>query len=252
MTLRRALPRKVAAGALLGLMAATTLTACTGGGEDDASTNELADADDDGEASPEEVLAYARELIDGTSGVDLSLSTTDEPAEGDYLREATGTITTAPAFEGAVTGRVSGLPAEDVDVISVDGDLWVNVPILGWDVYDPSQFCAPDPATLLDPDSGVSAILTDAEGLEAGDAERGGEDNDEILTPYSGTVPAASIQAILPCAEDADYDAKFLVDGEGYLRSAELTGPFFPDTDEITYTLDITAYDVERDISAPE
>jgi lipoprotein LprG len=96
-------------------------------------------------------------------------------------------------------------------------------------------------------------VLTSAEDLEAGDAERGGEDNEEILTPYEGTVPGDAIQQILPCAEGEAFDATFRIDGDGYLRSADITGTFFPSVpDDITYTITVTEYDVERDITAPE
>ena len=77
-------------------------------------------------------------------------------------------------------------------------------------------------------------------------------DNEEILTPYTGTVPGEAIQEILPCAEGDEFDATFRVDSDGYLQSAEITGRFFPGVDDdITYTITVTEYDVERDITAP-
>lgn len=236
---RRARP----ALALLAAVATVAVSGCAGGGSDDSQAEGK---------SPDEVMAAAKQHLDETSGVNLKLSTDDEPKDGDYLASAEGTITTQPAFEGKVAGRVLGIPASDIDVIAVDGDVWVDVPIQGWTTYDPSKFCAPDPATLLDPDSGVSSVLTAATDLEAGDAERGGADNDQILTPYTGTVPGDAIRAILPCSEGEEFEATFRVDDEGYLRSAELTGEFFPGTDDITYTIDVQEYDVERDISAPQ
>lgn len=222
-------------------VAALALSGCSGG--DEPSTQGK---------SPDEVMQGAKKLLDETSGVDLSLSTDDEPSDGDYLASAEGTITDQPAFEGEVAGRVFGIPASGIDVIAVDGDVWVDVPIQGWGTYDPSKFCAPDPATLLDPDSGVSSVLTAATGLEAGDAERGGADNDEILTPYTGSVPGDAIRKILPCSQGDSFDATFRVDGDGYLRSADITGEFFSGVDDITYTIDVEDYDVEKDITAPQ
>lgn len=249
MTIR--LAHRLASATLLGLLAATTLTACTGDPEETADQNDAADADDDGTVTPEEVMAYAKTLLDETSGVELSLRTGDAPPEGDFLSAAEGTITDQPAFEGTVAGRVMGFEASDVAVVSVDGELRIDVPVTGWTTFDPAEFCAPDPALLLDPDSGVSSVLTAAEGLEAGEAERGGSDNEEILTPYEGTVPAEAIQKILPCAEGDDFEAAFRVDSDGYLRSADITGEFFPGVDDITYTISVLAYDVEREITAP-
>lgn len=227
---------------VLSVLALSTLTACSGDEEDPVSEGR----------SPEEVMELAREKLDETSGVELSLSTDDEPDDGDFLAAADGVITTAPAFEGTVTGRVSGIPASGIDVVSVDGDVWVEVPIRGWGTYDPSDFCAPDPALLLQPDSGVSAVLTSTEDLEVGESERGGEDNDQVLTTYSGTVPGDAIRNILPCSEGDEFEATYRIDSEGHLRSADLTGEFFAGTDGITYHLEVLEYDVDQDISAPE
>lgn len=237
---------RVAAGLLTGLFAVSGLTACSGdgggggGGGDDV-------------ASWSDASAKAKKLLDETSGVEVSISTKDDPG-GNFLKEATGTIVADPAaFEGEVSGSVSGLPVNDVPVISADGTLWINHPLLGgWsDKYQPKDLCAPDPAKLLDPATGVSTVLTSSKDVEAGKAERGGTDNKEIFTTYSGTATGDAIRGILPCAEGDSFDATYRVDDKGYLRSARLSGVFFPDSDEVTYSIDVTKYDVTKDISTP-
>ena len=58
-------------------------------------------------------MAAAKAKLDETSGVELSLSTDDEPDDGDYLASAEGTlIADPPAFEGEVAGRVMGIDGE--------------------------------------------------------------------------------------------------------------------------------------------
>ncbi|MEZ0580357.1 LppX_LprAFG lipoprotein [Nocardioides sp. MH1] len=251
-TRRHAPARRLAAALLLGGVAATSLAACSGG-DDPVTSNKKLDEDGDGTVSPEEVMAGAKQKLDDTSGVEVSLSTDDEPSDGDYLSSADGVIVAdPPAFEGKVAGRVMGVDASDIPVVSVDGTLYVKVPVLGWNDIDPSDFCAPDPAQLLDPDKGVSPILTSTEDLEAGDSELGGEDNKETLTPYTGTVPGDSVRNILPCAKGDSFDATFRVNSDGALTQAEITGEFFSGEDAITYTIDVEKYDVEQEISAPE
>ena len=249
----RSLPLRHLAGAALAAgLAVPSFSACTGG-DDPVTENKDLDDDGDGEVTPEEVLAGAKERLDATSGVTISLSTDDEPDEGDYLASAEGTlIADPPSFEGDVAGRVLGAEASDISVISAGGDLYVEVPVLGWQVYDPEDFCAPDPATLLDPETGVSPILTATEDLEEGESELGGEDNEETLTPFTGTVPGDTVRNILPCAEGDDFDATFRVNGDGELADAEITGEFFPGMDAITYVIAVEDYDVEQEISAPE
>lgn len=244
--------RTIAAAVLVGGLTVVSVAACSGGGDPVTENKEL-DDDGDGDVSPEEILAAAKQKLDETSGVEVSLGTDDEPDDGDYLREAEGTIIAEPAaFEGEVTGRVMGVNASDIGVVSVDGDVFVEVPVLGWQTYDPTEFCAPDPAQLLDPETGVSPILTATENLEAGESELGGEDNDETLTPFTGTVPGDTVRHILPCAEGDDFDATYRIDADGRLTDAEITGEFFSGMDAITYTIEVQEYDVEKDITAPE
>jgi lipoprotein LprG len=248
-----ALPlRRLAAGALVGGLTVVSFTACSGG-DDPVTDNKDLDDDGDGEVSAEEVMAAAKAKLDETTGVELGLSTNDAPEDGDYLASADGTlIADPPSFEGEVGGRVMGASATDIGVVSVDGDLYVEIPILGWDKLDPNDFCAPDPGTLLDPDTGVSPILTETEDLEAGESELGGDDNDETLTPFTGTVPGDTVRNILPCAEGDEFDATYRIDAEGYLTEAEITGEFFAGMDAITYVIEVHEYDVEQEITAPE
>ncbi len=239
-----------ATGAALAVLVLTTVTACSGDDES-PSGNQAADADGDDEVTPEEVLAYAKTLLDATSGVRLSLSTDDTPDTDEYLKSAAGVITTAPAFEGKAAGKFMGFEASDIGVVSVDGKFYIDVPVVGYQTFDPDDLCAPDPALLLDPDDGVSSVLTAAEDLEEGDSQRGGADNKEILTAYSGTVPGDAVTNILPCAPGDSFDATFTITPEGQLRAAEITGEFFGGGGELTYTIDISEYDVEQEISAP-
>lgn len=245
------LPRRLAAGLSASLLV-LTVTACSGD-EGGVSSNQEADADDSGDASPEEVMAFAKEKLDATSGVEISLSTEDDPDRDAFLKSADGTIIAdPPAFEGTADGRYMGFDASDIAIVSVDGKFYVDLPIQGFDELDPKDLCAPDPALLLDPETGVSSVLTAAEDLEAGDSERGGPDNSEVLTVFTGTVPNAAIKNVLPCAPGKTFDAKFTINEDGLMRAAEVTGQFFKgDTQEITYTIDVEAYDVEKSISAP-
>lgn len=238
MTIGRA---RTAAALLTGLVAVTGLAACSG--------DEAAKGDDWSDAG-----VKAKEFLDETSGIEVSISTADDPGV-DYLSAATGTIVAdPPAFEGEANGSVSGLPVSSVPVISVDGTMWINHPLLGgWsDRFQPEDLCAPDPALLLDPDSGVSSVLTSSEDVTAGESERGGADNKETFDIYTGTATGDAIRAILPCAEGDEFAATYRIDDSGHLSSARLTGVFFPDSSEVTYTIDVTGYDVTKDIAAPE
>jgi lipoprotein LprG len=229
-------------GALLPLAAAALLVAGCGSGGTTTSGK-----------SPEQVMAAAKRTLDATSGVELSLDASADPGT-DYLKAADGTIVASPpAFEGTVAGRVSGLSDSGIEVIAVGGKLWIKAPFLGWtDKYSAHDLCAPDPATLLDPDSGVSDLLTSATGLSAGKSERDTTDPSVVITPYSGKESLETIKKVLPCANGDSFDVTFDIAGDGSLRSAQMTGSFFPGAAPITYTIAITKYDVTKDIKAPQ
>ena len=58
------------------------------------------------------------------------------------------------------------------------------------------------------------------------------------------------VENIIPSAE-GDFDVTYTVAENGELREAKLTGVFYPDADEMTYTVGIDDYGTEKDISEP-
>ena len=227
--------------ALLAVLAATSaLTACSG---DDGSGG------DDGPTA-EEVLAEASTRLTETSGVELDLSTTALPEGVSGITQAAGTVTSAPAFDGTITVVFAGQTV-DVPVIAVDDTVYAQLPFAsGWDTVDPEEYGAPDPSGLVGED-GFAGLLTLTESPEAGSSVRGGADNSEILTTYSGTVPGEAMKAVIPSSSGDSFDVEWQVTDDGELRKATLTGVFYPDADPMTYTVDFSDYDVEKDITAP-
>ena len=119
---------------------------------------------------------------------------------------------------------------------------------LDW-LRGPSQPTAPDPAELMATDGGLSSLLTEAEDVEEGEQTRDGE---TVLTTYTATVPGEAVGSLLPSADAAaDFDAVFSVDGEDRLTRVELTGPFYPDADAVTYVVGLADYGTEKKIVAP-
>jgi lipoprotein LprG len=232
--------RLLAAPVVLGL-ALGGLSACSdddkGGGSD---------------ASAEEALAAAKKSLDETSGVNISLATEDLPNGVTGITSAEGTGVHPSAFEGTFKLSVSGLPA-DAEVIAVDGTTYAKNSLLlpDWTPIDPSDYGAPDPAKLMDPDDGFSGLLAAAEDVQAGDSVRGGEDNKEIFTEYTGTISSDAVEALIPTAE-GDFDFTYTISDDDELREAVLKGAFYgEDEGEVTYTLNLDDYGTEKEITAP-
>jgi lipoprotein LprG len=226
-------------------LAATILTlataACSAG--DDSGPK----ADDQ---TPQEVVAAAQQQLTETSGVSLTLSTDDLPDGINAIQKAIGTATDAPAFDGTLTVTLSG-QAFEVPVISVGDTVCAQIPLTpGWSDVDPEDYGAPDPAGFLSPDDGFAAILGAATGLSKGDSVRGGANNDEILTTYSGTAPGDVVDKVIPGAS-GDFDLSTQITEEGQLRELDLTGVFYKGAEANTYTVGFDDYGTTKDIKAP-
>lgn len=218
------------------------LTACTGGGDDGGADPE--------EATPQEVLQVAQQTLEETSGLQVSLSTPTLPDGTSGILSAKGVATHAPAFDGTLAVSLAGQPVE-VPVVAVDGVVWARLPFAqSYDKVDPTAYGAPDPAGLLDPQTGFPALLTATRAPEKGESVRGGADNSEVLTEYTGTVPGDAVSQVIPSASGT-FDALWQVTDGGELRHAELTGVFYAGTEPMTYTVDFSEYGTEQEITKP-
>ena len=229
---------RLACAALAGLLPALALTACTG------------DDTDKPTRTPGQVLAAAKEKLDDASGVRLSLDSEGLPEDQDALVSATGVLTHAPAFDGQIVVQYAGF-APEVPIVAVDGKVFAQLPLTtGWQEIDPAEYGAPDPAALIDPETGLSSFLTATTGVEKGKSVRGGSDNSEVLTSYRGSLPAQTAAVIVPGVA-GDVDATYTITDDGELRTAELTGDFYGTGASTTYTLTVEDYGITKEITAP-
>ena len=232
-----------AAGLPLALVLAGTLalSACSGDGTEKVTEDK----------SPQEVLDAAATTLNETSGVNLTLSTTDLPDGVSGITKADGIATNAPAFEGTITVIFAG-QSVDVPVVAVDDVVYAQIPFApGWQDIDPGEYGAPDPAALISAETGFSSWLGVTVDVEEGESVRGGADNAEVLTSFTGTVPGSAMKKVIPSSSGDSFDAEYLVSDDGELRQAVLTGVFYPKSTEMTYTVDFADYGTSKDIVAP-
>lgn len=200
---------------------------------------------------PSSVLEGAAKELTETSGAQLTLSTETLPDGVNGIVWAKGDITDAPAFAGTLKVRMS-LGEPDVDVIAVDDVVWAQLPLTsGWSDIDPGAYGAPDPARLLGADAGLVALLQATEDPVREETVRGGPDNSEVLTTYAGTVPGDVMKRVIPSSADDTFDVVHQVTADGQLRQTDLTGVFYAGSDEMTYTLTVTQYGLDRTITKP-
>lgn len=237
--------KRLAAGSVLGFVTVAGLSGCVGGSDRDdgpQSSDECAPA--------EEAMAAAKDRLDETSGAEFTLST-DDQIDGSGLVTADATVVRPDSFQGTFTVQTA-LGSGSGEAIGLGDTVWVKAPPLftQWTEVDPAQFNLPDLNGLLAED-GLSTLLVGAEGLGEGEAQRDENDQGTTFCTYSGTVTAEQVGAVIPSAAGEDFTVEYAVDADGALRKATITGDVYDTGSELTYVLDVPAYDVEADIQPP-
>lgn len=219
------------------LAASATLAACSSDGNQQPKT------------SPRDTLAAAKGNLDGTSGLRIALSTKKLPTGVSGLLAADGVATHAPAFQGNIKVSAGGVVA-DAAVVAVGGVVHAKLPFTSKFVrINPGDYGAPDPADLMNPDGGLSSLLTAARHVKQGGQVRQGK---VVLSSYTATVPGAAVAAVIPSARSsADFDATFTVTDKDQLARTVLTGPFYPGAADVTYSIVFDRYGTKRVITAP-
>jgi len=223
----------------LGVIVASSLvllSGCTGGEEQD-------------DAGPAERLAAAKQQIDDAASIEVDLATESLPTGVDGVTRANGTGNHDPAFEGTIDIVASGFAGE-APVVAVDDAVYVQLPFTSRYVeVDPTAYGAPDPATLMATDGGLSSLLTEATGVDENGRRRSGE---EVLTEVTGTVPGKVMAGLFPTADQqGSFDVTFTLDDGDALSGATLTGPFYSGAEDVTYDVEIETSDEPVEITKP-
>ena len=145
---------------------------------------------------------------------------------------------------------MSGVAA-NLKVVSVDHKVYAQLPLTsGYQVIDPSAFGFGDPGALLDPQTGISQLLTAATDAKLGEKKRV---NGEVVQEVTADLPGDLVQKLLTSKDPSKpVQARYsIATDSGQLRRAELTGPFFVAGQDGTYTLDLSKYGADVSITAP-
>jgi lipoprotein LprG len=209
------------------------LAGCSGDGDESPDSQQ---GDD-----PAALLADAKKTIDEAASVHVVLTGRDIPADAQAVSKGDGVATHAPAFQGKLTVQTTSGPI-DADVVAVDGKVYVKPSFspsyIEFGAKQLADLGAPDPAVLLDPAKGVTAILPAVKDPQIKGESRQGS---AILTEVTGTIPGSTLAGIFPKAPaDQDFQGTFKIDNESkQLVSATVTGPF--------YSGGTTSYDIALD-----
>ncbi len=231
MSVRRRSLALLAPALAVGVLAA----GCGGGGSDE---------------SAEDLLARAKTTLDDASSAHFVLTSENAPESGTALVGGEGDIARPSSFEGVLQVLVMGSTA-DLDVVSVDGTVYAQLPFAaGFSEVDPAQFGFGDPGALLDPETGISQLLAGAEDAELGEERRV---DGEVVREVTAELPGELVEQVLTSEDPSTpVQARFAIASEsGELRRAELTGPFFSAEEDATYTIELSDFGADVEITAP-
>ncbi|GAA3094877.1 hypothetical protein GCM10010530_19960 [Kribbella aluminosa] len=198
------------------------------------------------------LLTGAKKAIDDAASVHIVLTGRDLPAGAQALVSGDGVATHAPAFKGKLTVRTNGTPL-DAEVVAVGSKVYAKVSFAPTFIeLSPTQLAglgAPDPAVLLDPTKGLTAVLPTLKDAKVKGQTR---DGSKVLTEVTGSVAGKSLQGIFPKAPaDKDFPSTFKIDkSTQQLVSATITGQFYAGTTS-SYDVTLDKYGEKVEITKP-
>jgi lipoprotein LprG len=230
--------RRAALGAAALAAALTVSLAGCGGGSGSAE-------------SPAKALAAAKTTMDQATSWHMVLATDATPSGGNAVLRADGVGTHDPlAWKGSVDVVLKGLRAT-VPLVAVNGTVYAKLPFnpLGYVKINPTEYDAPDPAGFMDPETGISTLLTKLRGAHSTGQARAGS---EVVTTYAGDLPGAEVKRIIPSADGSStYPTTVDIDKQHRVTSVTVKGAFFGDSGDVTYTLEVNDYGQDVKITAP-
>ena len=196
------------------------------------------------------LLQRAKTAFDQTSSFHIQLNREDTAGSGTVLTAAEGDAVRPDGFSGTLTVEEAGFPLQ-VKVISAGGHFYVQLPFSDdFKTAEPSQYGFGDPGRLLDPNAGISTLLTSAEKPSIGSSVRL---NGASLQQVDATLPGSLLASLLVDVDPSQpVSATFSIDTTSYqVREVDLTGPIFEAGHQSTFHLVLDKYGENVSVSPP-
>lgn len=223
-----------------GLIAALVLSGCSG-------SKDAPEKSADSTLAPK--LLKAKAALDSAETLDIDLATKSLPTGVTGLLSATGQGNHSPSFKGTVKVVVGG-SSLGAEVVAVDGAVYAKTGFSpSFLTIDPASLKAPDPAALVARTGGISDLLIKTTSLSDTGKTRDGA---TVLAGIKGTLPGAAVQSLVPSADPTkNFTVTYRLADDGMLHDATIVGPFYPNTDAITYTVTVATSDTPVTITKP-
>ena len=196
------------------------------------------------------LLQRGKAAFDHTSAFHLQLTSQDATGSGILLTGANGDAVRPDGFRGNLQVEQSGLNLQ-VSVVSTAGHFYIQLPFsAAYQSANPAEYGFADPGKLLDPNTGISTLLTSAQNPKIGSSVRY---NGESLQQVDATLPGQLVASLLVDADPSQPVS--VVDGidtaNNQLRTVDLTGPLYQAGHQSTFHLILTGYGENVSVTPP-
>jgi hypothetical protein len=201
-------------------------------------------------ADPLSLLRQAKATIDATSGLHFALVGTQVPSGASGVTSGEGDAVRPQGFQGSLVVTGAGLSGT-VKIISTGGVVYAKLPLIpGYHRVNPKDYGFGDPGTFLDPDHGLSSLLTAPTSATYESQTRAGG---VVLDRIKAVLPGPPVASLLGSADStAPVTADLGIEPASHeIRSVVLTGPFFSAKQPSTFTLTLSKYGETVTIRAP-
>jgi LppX_LprAFG lipoprotein len=199
--------------------------------------------------NPETLLQQAKATLDAATSVHFKLSSSNVSSGGTNLTGGQGDLVRPDGMQGTFTVTIDGFSA-DVKVITKGGTFMAQLPFTsGYKVTKPSSFGLTNPAELMNPNTGLTNLLTEAQNPKfTGNVRIGGE----LLDIVAFTVPGSSIPVLPDSSPSKPVAAQAAINPSNHqLRQITLVGPFTSASSNSTFVLTLTNYNEPVTITLP-
>lgn len=202
-------------------------------------------------ANAQALLSSAKSTLDNTPAAHFTLSSTNATTSGGTtITGGEGDMQRPDKLKGSLNVVVHGVNAS-VQVVAVGDQVYAKLPFATkFSKIDPTTFGLGNPSQLIDPDSGLSTLLSAATGAKVTGQER---INGELVDDVTATIPGSSVP-VLPDANPTEpvRMVAAIDPGNHQLRRVTLTGPFVKKGSSSTFTLTLTSYGENVQIVLPQ
>jgi lipoprotein LprG len=199
--------------------------------------------------NPQALLQQAQTTLNATSSAHFTLTSQNVSSGGTVLTGGEGDLARPAQLKGSFSVSVEGIGAK-VNVVAKGGVFAAQLPFQShYTRVNPATFGLTDPSALLDPQHGLSNLLT------AGtDPRYTGEQRyqGELLYEITSTVPGSAVPVLPNDNPSQTVTQVAAINPTNHeLREISLTGPFTSKTSDSTYVVVLTAYNEPVNITLP-